>query len=52
MQKKSCLQCDLVDLLIDPGDFDSREERRPVGGSGVLLPVFLHTLPDGANVSR
>lgn len=42
----------MIDLLVDPGDFEPGEERKPEGGADVLVPVFLHVLPDGANVSR
>lgn len=52
MQRKPPLEGDLIDLLMDPGDFDPGEEWRSVGGADVLVTVLLHALPDGADVSR
>lgn len=52
MQRSSCLEFDLIYLILDPSDFDLGEEWRPVVGEDVLVPILLHVLPDGANVSR
>lgn len=52
MQRNSCLEFDLIYLIIDPSDFDLGEEWRPVVGYDVLMLILLHVLPDGANVCR
>lgn len=44
------LQPHLIDLIIDPFDFDLGEERRAVTGGDIKEAVLLHAPPDGANV--
>lgn len=50
MQRNSCLEFYLI-YLIDPRDFDLGEKWRPIVCVDILGPIFLHALPDGANVS-